>query len=292
MKKEQLITIIVPCYNHERFITKCIESIVNQSYRNFELIVIDDGSTDKTPEILIELQKKFKFILEIQANIGVANTLNRSIQKYTKGEYITFCASDDFWALDKLEKQVHFMKSNPDCPMCYAKVIVIDEYNNERIKKTIEANANLKGGYVFKDILLINFHPPVNYLFRRNVFDQVGYYKKDIWTEDFYMNLRISEKYPIGFIDEYLSFYRLPTNKGKDKPNMKMLTSHLECINLYKDSEYYKEAIQNWHYRNYRMFSGFKSTKRLALEGMLKNFHKFYTLGFLKSVIKLAFIWN
>ena len=292
MKGEPLISVIVPCYNHEKFITQCIESIINQSYKNFELIVIDDGSTDSSPEILKTLQNKYKFILEIQTNIGGANTVNKGIIKYAKGKYVTLCASDDFWALDKLEKQIHFMENNPQYPMCYGKVIVVDEQGNERTNKTIEANLNLQGGSVFKDIMLINFHPPVNYFFRRDIFDKVGYYRKDIWTEDLYMNLQISKNYPLGFIDDYLSYYRLPVNKGADKPNIKMLTSHLECINLHKDSEYYDEAIKNWNYRNFRMFSGFKTSKQLAFNGMIKNFDKSFTIGYWKSVIKLIFLWK
>jgi glycosyltransferase involved in cell wall biosynthesis len=292
MKHEPLVSIIVPCYNHERYIIKCIESIVNQTYKNFELVVIDDGSTDSSPGILKKLQEDYKFDLVIQANMGVANTLNKGIKDYAKGKYVTLCASDDFWAPDKLERQVYFMEDNPEYPMCFGKVIVIDEYDNKREENTAASNANLKGGYVFKDILLINFHPPVNNFFRRDIFDEVGYYRPDIWTEDFYMNLKIAEKHPLGYIDEYLSYYRIPLRKERDRPNIRMLTSHLECINFYKDSEYYKEAIKHWHYRNFRMFSGFKSSKGLAFNGMLQNFNKFYTFGFFKSLIKLVFIWN
>lgn len=292
MNGEHLISVIVPCYNHEKFITQCIESIVNQSYENFELIVIDDGSTDNSPAILRELQEQYNFTLEIQENIGVANTFNKGIQKYAKGKYIAICASDDYWFLDKLQKQVDFMESNPECGMCFGKVIVVDENDNERKDSTKAANKNLKSGHVFKDILLINFHPPVNNFYRRAIFDKIGYYRKDIWTEDFYMNLQISKNYPLGFIDDYLSYYRLPVNKGADKPNIKMLTSHLECINLHKDSEYYDEAIKNWHYRNFRMFSGFKTSKQLAYDGMIKNFDKSFTIGYWKSVIKLIFLWK
>ncbi|MEN0053970.1 MAG: glycosyltransferase family A protein [Mucilaginibacter sp.] len=291
MKYEPLVSIIVPCYNHERYIVNCIESIVNQTYKNFELVVIDDGSTDNSPTILKKLQEQYKFELVIQENIGVANTLNKGI-KWAKGKYVTLCASDDSWFLDKLDRQVNFMENNPDYPMCFGNVIVIDEFDNKREENTHAANVNLKGGYVFKDIMLINFHPPVNNFFRKDIFDEVGYYRPDIWTEDFYMNLRITEKHPIGYIEEYLSYYRIPIRKERDKPNIKMLNSHLECINFYKDSEYYDEAIKQWHYRNFRMFAGFKSSKRLALDGMTKNFDKLYTFGFFKSLIKLVLVWN
>ncbi|MFC3561632.1 glycosyltransferase family 2 protein [Pedobacter jamesrossensis] len=291
MKKEPLIWVIVPCYNHENYITQCIESIINQSYKNFELVVIDDGSTDKSREVLIELQNKYAFHLEFQKNSGVANTLNHGLQKYANEKYVTFCASDDFWPLDKLEKQVEFMEQHPECRMCYGKAIVVDEFGNERTEKTTQANLNLKGGAIFQDILFVNFHLPVTYFFRRNVFEEVGYYRPNLWTEDFYMNLRISELGPVGFLDEYLTFYRLPQVKGKIMPNLKMINAHLECIEMYKHSEYYEEAIKNWHYRNFRMLSGFTASKRLAYTGMLRNCNRFFTVGFLKSLTKLVFKW-
>ena len=92
-----LVSIIVPCYNHEKYITECIGSIMNQTFRNFELTVIDDGSKDQSFEVLKSLQKKYEFNLIHQENRGISATLNRGIKEFSRGKYISFCASDDFW---------------------------------------------------------------------------------------------------------------------------------------------------------------------------------------------------
>ncbi len=114
---QPLVSIIVPSYNHARYINQCIESIYQQTYQYFELIVIDDGSKDNSKEVLIDLHNKYEFTLVFQENQGVAYTLNRGIKEFAIGKYITFCASDDYWVIDKLEKQVVFMENNQFYPI-------------------------------------------------------------------------------------------------------------------------------------------------------------------------------
>ncbi len=287
-----LVSIIVPSYNHEHFIEQCINSIVNQSYKNYELIVIDDGSSDNSRTILNTLQKKYHFTLILQDNIGLSRTLNKGIQNHVSGKYFTFCASDDYWLPEKLEKQVFFMEQNPDIPMCYGKAYLVDNANNVIQELTTAINNNLKGGYIFKDIILMNFHPPVNYLFRRSIYDEVGYYKEDIFTEDLYMNLRVSNKYKIGYIDEYLIYYRVNQDHKTKPPTIKTSNSHFECINGYKDSEFYPEAIRKWNYRNFIMFSAYKKHKILAFKGMLKSICYVYKMSYVSAIVRLFFSWR
>lgn len=286
-----LVSVIVPSFNHAQYITKCILSIMNQTYTNFELVVIDDGSTDNSLAILKKLQKEHRFKLIYQHNSGLANTLNRGIQEFSKGKYITFCASDDYWTYDKLEKQVKFMEENPNIPMCYGKAYIVN-YKNEIISKlTISSNKHLKGGNIFKDLLFINFHPPVNYLFKKNIFNEVGYYA-NTWAEDFYMNLRIAEKYEIGYINSFISYYRIFPYQELKLTNQKTINSHYYSINQYKHSCFYKNAIKMWHYRNFLWLSKFKATKKIAFIGLFRNLDHFYQIKFIKSLIKFIFIWK
>lgn len=290
-----LVSVVVPSYNHERFISKCIGSILNQSFTNFELIVIDDGSTDGSRAILTSLKEKNNFTLVLQDNIGCAATFNKAIKEYAKGNYFTFCASDDYWMPYKLEKQVAFMELNPHIPMCYGKAYIIDDDNNIMWDVTAKFNRNLKGGNIFKDILVINYHPPVNYLLRKHIFDDVGYYREDILTEDFYMNLRISQKYSIGYIDEYLSYYRSPRNhllSHRSATIRKTTTAHLKCINEYKDSKYYPEAIRKWHFRNFRFHSAFSRDKYFAFKAMLHSLRYFFKPHYLASIARLMLVWK
>lgn len=112
-KKEYLVSIIMPLYNGEKFIEETIQSILNQSYKNWELIITDDKSKDKGPEIVenySKLDKRIKLI-KLQENGGAAVSRNRSI-KEAKGKYIAFLDSDDLWTEKKLEKQIDFMEKN------------------------------------------------------------------------------------------------------------------------------------------------------------------------------------
>lgn len=287
-----LVSIVVPSYNHQKFIEKCITSIVTQSYKNFELIVIDDGSTDNSQKILSELQSQYGFTLICQENLGLPRTLNKAIQQFSNGKYVTFCASDDYWLPGKLEKQIVFMENNPHIPMCYGKAYVVDEDDIVIEKLTIEKNKKLRGGDIFKDILLMEFHPPVNYLFRKNIFDELGYYREDIFTEDLYMNLRISSKYQIGYIDEFLICYRAAFNYHQKFISTKSAIAHRLCIDDYKLSEHYNEAVSRWNFRSFVWYSSYKRHKLFAAKAMVKSIRFFFHLAYAKSLIKLVLFWR
>jgi glycosyltransferase involved in cell wall biosynthesis len=290
--KNPLVSVVVPSYNHEKFIEKCIISIINQTYKNFELIVIDDGSSDNSVKILKDLQIKYNFYLEVNKNQGLSKTLNRGFRDLAKGQYLTFCASDDIWFDNKLELQVNFLKKNTEYAMVYGKVILINEQGFELTSASRKTNARLKGGQIFKDLILIKFHPPVNYMFRKNTLEEVGYYREHIWAEDFDMNLRIANKYLIGFLDEYLFYYRSGINSKRKMLTFNTIYSHLDSINLFKTSPYYKEAIQRWHLRNFAWYSQYVETKFFAIKELFFSIKFFYTKTYINALRSLFFKWN
>ena len=109
--KDELVSIITPTYNSEKFISETINSVLNQTYTNWELLITDDCSTDKTVEIVESYVKKdcrIKFF-SLKKNSGAAIARNNSI-KNSKGRYISFLDSDDLWLKNKLELQINFMK--------------------------------------------------------------------------------------------------------------------------------------------------------------------------------------
>ena len=116
--KEDLISIVIPAYNHEKYIEECIESIISQTYKNIELIIINDGSTDLTAEKIQskakDCKRRFKkFIFIDKENEGVSKTLNKGCLK-SKGKFIVFCASDDSFTHDAIKTMHDFLKSNPE----------------------------------------------------------------------------------------------------------------------------------------------------------------------------------
>jgi alpha-1,3-rhamnosyltransferase len=202
-KSLPLVSVVVPCYNHEKYVKETIESIINQTYKNIELIVIDDGSKDNSIQVIQELADKYVFTFIHRPNKGLSATLNDGI-RLSKGKYFCACASDDIYILNKIEKQVEFMEANPDYGMCYGKIIEFDKtgYKKEREIK------NAKSGWIFDDLILQNFIPAVTQMTKKRILIDVGLFDEELYIEDWDMWLIISEKFQIGFLDEYLAYYR------------------------------------------------------------------------------------
>lgn len=291
-KKYPLVSVIVPAYNHERYIERCILSVVEQSYPNVELTVIDDESSDNTYEIAMNLQKEYDFRLIRQKNRGCATTLNRGISEFSTGKYISTCSSDDYFLKDKIKKHVEYMEANPLVMMSFSKSYYVDENEVILDRVTRSASKGLKGGRIFTEILLQEFHLPVGQMYRRQVFNTVGLFKEGIWTEDFYMNLKITEQFEVGFLDEFLYCYRFPCDFHKKLSSLKVAESHLACINEYRNSPLYMEAIKKWNYRNFLWYCESRKNKLFAIKGMLNSATYVYKYGFIKSIFRLIFVWR
>lgn len=247
MKRLPLVTVILTSYNHEKYIRKAILSVINQTYKNIQLIVIDDGSTDNSPKILKDMAKRYDFMLRMRENRGVCFTLNEAIQDYAKGEYITFIASDDYWASEKLEKQVTFMDANPKYGVCYANVYNIVD------NKVIKIPCERKSGWIFNELFTMSlFIPSITFMFRSDVYDNVGLYNIENVIEDFDMILRVSEKYPIGYVDEYLAYYRLHANNTHKNFN-KAIYNQLKIIKQWENHPSYKQAVKNIYRLNFHL---------------------------------------
>ena len=112
-KKEPLVSVIIPAYNAEKIVGYTLDTVINQTYKNLEIIIVNDCSKDKTLDVLNEYAKKDKRIkvMSNEKNSGVAETRNNAL-KVATGEYIAFVDADDLWNLEKIEKQLNFMLEN------------------------------------------------------------------------------------------------------------------------------------------------------------------------------------
>ena len=263
-----LVSVIVPCYNHEKYVEETIESIVNQTYKNIELIVIDDGSKDASPQIIEKLSKKYSFKFIHRPNKGLSATLNEGI-KLSNGKYFSACASDDIYLLDKIEKQVQFMEDNREYGACYGKIILIDDKGNQ----TKEYHIDPKSGWIFDDLLNRCLIPSVSSFIKREVFETVGDYDENSWIEDWDMWLRISEKYQIGYLNEFLAYYRKhDTNISKHSYNM--YVAEKKILEKWVDKKDYQKAI---------------NLRKIVWFSTLSRKHKKEALKYLPSVIKYIF---
>lgn len=289
--KKGLVTAIVPSYNHKNYIEQCIRSIKEQTYKNIQLVVIDDGSVDGSVERIRAMQKIYEFDFYEQKNAGLSNTLNKAINEYAEGEYISICASDDYWHPDKIIKLVEYMDENRSEPMCFSKTIFVDQDDKVLDDLTRRSNKHLVGGNIFLEIITqkIHFLPG---LIRAELYDKVGLYDPSNWTEDFGFNLKVSYRYSIGYVNEYLNYYRFPSNFNNKLSTEKVPLAHRACIDIYRESDHYNRAILEWNFRNFIWFNGFKDKKKLALKSMLDSKRLFWRPSFVKALLGLIFAWR
>ena len=151
-----LISIVMPAYNSEKYIRNSIKSVINQTYKNWELIIIDDYSTDNTVSIIEEFQNKNIHLIKNKKNSGAAISRNKGI-KLAKGNYIAFLDSDDLWNKEKLEKQINFMKSN-NYDFTYTSFTYLKERKTKKviIPEKLTYKESLKNTIILTSTVMIN----------------------------------------------------------------------------------------------------------------------------------------
>lgn len=205
-----LISVIVPVYNGEKTLRETIQSVLNQTFTNFELIIINDGSQDSTLEIISRIHdsriKVFSY-----PNSGVSASRNRGIS-HGMGEYITFIDADDLWTADKLEKQLKALQENLQAAVAYSWTQCIDESGQfSRRGSNISA-----AGDVYAKLLLVDFiENGSNPLIRRQALTEVGNFDESLThSEDRDLWLRLAARYHFVAVPSPQILYRLSTNSA------------------------------------------------------------------------------
>jgi len=209
MEKNPKVSVVIPTYNSAQFIVETLESVFAQTYKDYEVIVVDDGSTDNTREVLKPYMSKIRYIYK--ENGGVASARNVGI-KNARGEYIAFLDSDDLWLPEKLEKQMEYFKSNPDVVLVFSDCILFGDKELIRKKNTKRIYSYKYKGDMFLHLLQENFIPTLTVIAKKECFDEVGYFDTDeslISSEDYDMWLRIARSFKIGYIEEPLAKRRV-----------------------------------------------------------------------------------
>ncbi len=203
------VTVIIPNFNYADFIEETLRSVLNQTFQDFEAIVIDDGSTDQSLQVIKKIRDEFrgKLILIEQENKGVYAARNRAI-KIARGRYISFLDADDIWEPETLEGLVTYLEANPNCMMAYANASFF--YNDTRRELGHNIGPGSKktphtGRCADKLFLEGNFIPFMTTILRRQAFEQVGFFNETLKVGgDYDMFMRIACLYPIGYVDRLL----------------------------------------------------------------------------------------
>jgi glycosyltransferase involved in cell wall biosynthesis len=196
------VSVIIPTYNRAQFVTEAIESVLGQSYDDFELIIIDDGSEDDTQERFKRFANRIRY--QYQENRGISHARNAGLRLAQAG-YIAFLDSDDLWAKDKLARQIDYMENHPDHLICYTDEIWIR--NGVRVNpKRIHGKHS---GWIFQHCIPLCIISLSSAMMRKDLFDKVGIFDKALPVcEDYDLWLRASLVTAVGLVPEPLIIKR------------------------------------------------------------------------------------
>jgi len=203
-----LVSVIIPAYNRAEFTVQCVESVLNQTYTNIEVIVVDDGSTDDTSKKLDPYKNRITYIHK--ENGGACSARNVGLQT-AHGEYIALIDCDDLYLPDKIELSVRYLQRYPQYGMVHTNLYYVDE--NKRILKQGGWGKNRFKGWIKEKLIVVNLISNTTVLIHRDCFEKVGLFNEDLFPPaDWDMWLRICEHYPVGYIEKPLAMYRVTSN--------------------------------------------------------------------------------
>ena len=192
------VTVIIPTYNRAGCLREAVDSVLAQDFRDFELIVVDDGSTDDTPRLLQEYGDEIRVFR--QENCGVSTARNAGIS-VSRGALIAFLDSDDLWLQGKLARQVEFFKAHADALICQTEEIWVR--NGRRVNPG--KRHRKRGGMIFEPSLDLCLVSPSAVMVRKELFQRVGFFDESLPAcEDYDLWLRVSCRFPVHLIDSPL----------------------------------------------------------------------------------------
>ncbi len=295
-----LVSVIIPSYNHENYVQECIQSIIEQTYKNIELIVIDDGSKDNTWQKIQEMkticEERFARIhFETKENEGTCKTLNKLIS-LAKGEFIYLIASDDKAKPQAIEKEIQFLYNNTDYVLAVgdnefinssSQRIGWDKHHNsvelseaeyktfgEALQneiKNIDFNSPNFGLY---EKFVTNNHVPNGYLIRKSALDQIGNFTPEAPLEDWWLHLQLSKIGKYKYIDEILFSYRWHDN------NTVKRTNYMDTIS-YKTQLYEQKLVESLENKKWQQIFE-KNIYIIKVKFNILNFIRFYSMKDIK----------
>lgn len=213
-----LVSILVPCYNHEKFVADCIRSLIAQTYINIEVILCDDCSVDKSFRVIKEYEETMKkrftrvVIMRNEVNRGVTKNLNGMLE-LAQGEYIKLIASDDMLAKDAIENLVAYAKLS-EADVVYSNMCIVDNdchypVNNSEKLKTFYTERPPVGRGLIGRIFANNFIAAPSVIFPKATFEKFGNFDEGGMTEDLEYWLRVATEGKFDYLDCCTVFYRL-----------------------------------------------------------------------------------
>ncbi len=217
-----LVSVVIPIYNAEAYLQETLDSILAQTYPDIEVVAVDDGSTDRSLNILAQYPRNL--VIVKQANSGPAAARNRGVRE-ASGRWIAFLDADDLWREDKIEKQVKICRNYK---WSYTDAVFIGGVNNGR--RDSEFTSKYQGD-ILEQLVQSNFVGTSSLLIDRQTFLSSGGFNEQLKAiEDWELWIRIASQHAIGYLDEPLLGYRVHVNSAS-RNSRRTLPSHLRVIN-------------------------------------------------------------
>lgn len=290
MKHEKgLVSVVTATYNMAGYIAETLDSILGQDYQNLESIVIDDGSTDNTKEILEPYVTSGRVRVIHQENSGQTVAKNRGIAE-SRGEFIAFCDADDTWRHDKLTKQVAAFDQNPDIAVVFSDINLIDAQGEPCHLPTLKRF----DGRITAQLMVDNFIPFPTSIVRAKILEEKNGFDDNLsMSIDYDLWLRISVDYPIRYIPEPLANYRIwegqmSKRTGERLENFfklleRFLNEHPDCVTKAEKDKAWAHTLVTrglWHAKEGRKGEALRDYRR-AMK------HRFFDARLWRCIIGL-----
>ncbi|GAB6066979.1 hypothetical protein JCM13664_02970 [Methylothermus subterraneus] len=224
-----LVSILMPVFNGEKYISQTIESVLSQTYKNYEIIIVNDGSTDHSYQKIKPYLRLSHLKYIEQDNAGVASARNAALQ-LAKGNYFALLDQDDLWHPEKLTKQIDLFKSNPKLGLVHCHAVPINATG-----EILPANPwwpRPTPPRAFEEIFLANPIHSCTAVFCRTALEQIGGFDPSpaiLFADEYDLWLRIAATFEVGYIPETLSYYRLHS-ENNSRDTIRMITSTLNVL--------------------------------------------------------------
>ncbi|WP_010254884.1 glycosyltransferase family A protein [Treponema primitia] len=278
----RLVSIITPCYNGENFISRFLNSILNQTYNNIELIIINDGSTDNTRIILesykeIFINRNVEYIIINQENKGQSEAINQGLKIFS-GDYLTWPDSDDILLPNNISSKVAFLENNPEYGLVMGKVGIVNENDLDRRIKILKRKEPIWNDTLFEDLIQDKnvYYTPGGYMVRSSCFLDVNPLRSILPLreigQNYHMLLPITYKYKCGYLNECIYLYVKRKNshshaKRTYEESINVISFEkyalekiIESLNIQNEKYYLKIIIKKYHHRLLKL--AFKNNKQ------------------------------
>ena len=228
---QPMVSVVIPTFNRKKIIPRAIDSVLGQTYKNYEIIIVDDGSTDGTVDSIKKLYND-KVHITLQKNQGASSARNRGI-KEASGKYIAFLDSDDEWVSSKLETQMAFLDQNPEIAMICGRT-----YRADNIKKVNSYLEREIIGSLFSTLYSHSFVSTPTVIAKKDILETLGGFDINYKSaEDFDLWLKITHDYQCAFFPDLVAI----VNRGRDNLSKDKITLHLHALDILE--KHYDKSI-------------------------------------------------